>query len=133
MSKMLVLCEKPSVATDVAKALQTAASKFEKQPWGFESPDYVVTAAAGHLVAECTPDQYDPAHKDWSYEQLPILPDEFKYVPRDKRAADRLKQLKQLMDRDDVTTLVNACDAGREGELIFKLIVQFANLWKIQN
>ena len=124
---MLVLCEKPSVATDVAKALQTAVSKFEKQPWGFESPDYVVTAAAGHLVAECTPDQYDPAHKDWSYEQLPILPDEFKYVPRDKRAADRLKQLKQLMDRDDVTTLVNACDAGREGELIFKLIVQFAN------
>lgn len=121
----LVICEKPSVAADVARAL-SASNKFEKTEWGFSSPDVLVAAAAGHLVAELYPEEYDEKYKEWSYESLPILPDRVKYKPRDQRAAGRLRLLAQLIQRDDVTEIVNACDAGREGELIFKLILQYA-------
>jgi DNA topoisomerase-3 len=124
---MLVICEKPSVAADVARALQAGRS-FEKQPWGYESADLLVAAAAGHLVAELPPEKYDPKYKTWVYEDLPVIPERFLYEPRDDRAATRLRQLSELMRRADVTEIVNACDAGREGEHIFKLIIQFARL-----
>ncbi len=124
---MLVLCEKPSVAADVARALG-AGRTFEKQPWGLSSADLLVAAAAGHLVAELPPEKYDEKLKKWAYEDLPILPEPFLYEPRDDRAAVRLRQIADLMRREDVTEIVNACDAGREGELIFKLIVQFSRL-----
>ena len=124
---MLVLCEKPSVAADVARALGAGRS-FEKQPWGLSSADLLVAAAAGHLVAELPPEKYDEKLKKWAYEDLPILPEPFLYEPRDERASVRLRQLADLMRREDVTEIVNACDAGREGELIFKLILQFSRL-----
>ncbi len=124
---MLVICEKPSVAADVARALQSGRT-FEKQPWGYEAPDLLVAAAAGHLVAELPPEKYDPKYKTWSYGDLPIIPEKFLYEPRDERAGTRLRQLSELMRRQDVTEIVNACDAGREGEHIFKLIIQYARL-----
>jgi DNA topoisomerase-3 len=124
---MLVVCEKPSVAADVARAL-SAGRSFEKQPWGLSSSDVLVAAAAGHLVAELPPERYDEKLKKWAFEDLPILPEPFLYEPRDERAATRLRQISDLMRRGDVTEIVNACDAGREGELIFKLILQFADL-----
>lgn len=128
MPKTLVICEKPSVATDVAKALTSSSVQFAKQPWGFSSAEFLVTAAAGHLVAELPPDRYDEKYKTWSFDDLPILPERFMYEPRDSRAGDRLRQLATLMRDPDVDVIVNACDAGREGELIFKLIVQYARL-----
>jgi DNA topoisomerase-3 len=124
---MLVICEKPSVAADVARALQAGRS-FEKKPWGFEAADLLVAAAAGHLVAELPPERYDDKYKKWNFDDLPIIPEKFLYEPRDDRAATRLSQLSELMRRADVTEIVNACDAGREGEHIFKLIIQYARL-----
>ena len=121
----LIICEKPSVAADVARAL-SAQNKFEKTEWGFASPAVLVAAAAGHLVAELYPEEYDEKYKVWSYEDLPMIPERVKYKPRDARAVTRLKQLAGLIKREDVTEIVNACDAGREGELIFKLILQYA-------
>lgn len=121
-----MICEKPSVAADVAKAL-SSTNRFQKTEWGYASTQVLVAAAAGHLVSELPPEQYDARWKEWSYASLPIIPEQFKYQPRDQRGAQRLKQLSDLIRRDDVTEIVNACDAGREGELIFKLILQFAN------
>ena len=123
----LVICEKPSVAADVSKAL-SATHKFEKVEWGYKSASMYVAAAAGHLVAALPPDKYDPAYKQWSYEALPILPERFMYQPRDERAGSRLRQLAQLINSPEVTEVINACDAGREGELIFKLIAQYAKI-----
>lgn len=123
----LVICEKPSVAADVARAL-SSSHKFEKTEWGFSSPDVLVAAAAGHLVSELYPEEYDEKYKVWSYESLPVIPERVMYKPRDARAAQRLKLLAELLRREDVTEIVNACDAGREGELIFKLIVQYAKV-----
>lgn len=123
----LVICEKPSVAADVARAL-SSSHKFEKTEWGFASQDVLVAAAAGHLVSELYPEEYDEKYKVWSYDTLPVIPERVMYKPRDARAAQRLKLLAGLLRRDDVTEVVNACDAGREGELIFKLIAQYAKV-----
>jgi DNA topoisomerase III len=120
-----VICEKPSVAADVARAL-AGSERFTKTEWGFSSDTTWVTAAAGHLVAELPPEKYDEAYKEWNFDHLPILPESFRYQPRDSRAATRLKTLAALMRDPAVDTVVNACDAGREGELIFKLIAQYA-------
>ena len=120
----LVICEKPSVARDVARALIGPTAKRTGDRW--EGPDWIVAHAVGHLVEQVDPDAYDERYKKWRYEDLPILPDEFRYQARDARAAKQLKALHQLMARDDVDEIVNACDAGREGELIFKLILQTA-------
>ncbi len=129
MSKRLIITEKPSVAKDVAKAFPDAG--FRQTPFGFESSDMVIAAAAGHLVETLPPEKYDEAWGgDWNFDVLPMVPERFMYKPRDSRASDRLKQIKQLVERDDVTELVNACDAGREGELIFKLIVQYTRTTK---
>jgi DNA topoisomerase-3 len=120
----LVICEKPSVAQDVAKALIGPKAKRVGDHW--EGPDAIVAFAVGHLVEQVDPDAYDQRYKKWSYEDLPILPEEFRYQPRDARAAKALKGLHALMKRPDVDLIVNACDAGREGELIFKLILETA-------
>jgi DNA topoisomerase-3 len=120
----LVICEKPSVAQDVAKALIGPKAKRVGDHW--EGPDAIIAFAVGHLVEQVDPDAYDTRYKKWNYDDLPILPDEFRYHPRDARAAKALKGLHALMKRPDVDVIVNACDAGREGELIFKLILETA-------
>ena len=124
MSRSLIVCEKPSVAQDVAKALFGSAAKKSGDHW--EGPDAIVAYAVGHLVEQVDPEAYDARYKTWRYEDLPILPETFRYQPRDTRAAKQLKSLHALMKRADVDQIVNACDAGREGELIFKLILETA-------
>jgi DNA topoisomerase-3 len=124
MPRSLIVCEKPSVAQDVAKALFGKAARKQGDHW--EGPDAVVAFAVGHLVEQVDPDAYDARYKKWRYEDLPILPESFRYQARDARAAKQLKSLHALMKRDDVDQIVNACDAGREGELIFKLILETA-------
>ena len=120
--KRLVICEKPSAAKDVAAALG-GARRFGDR---FESSDTIVAWAFGHLLEPVSPEVYDRTWKAWSYTALPYLPEPFRYAPRDPRAAHQLAALHALVARPDVVALVNACDAGREGELIFKLIVQAA-------
>ncbi len=125
MSRTLIICEKPSVARDVANALP---GRYVKAKGGehYEGPDAYVAFAVGHLVEQVDPDAYDERFKKWRYEDLPIVPQAFRYEARDARAAKQLKSLHKLMASPEVTELVNACDAGREGELIFKLILETA-------
>lgn len=124
MTRSLIICEKPSVASDVAKALFGGRAKKTGDHW--EGDDAIVAHAVGHLVEQVDPDAYDAKFKKWRYEDLPILPEHFKYQARDARASKQLKALHALMKRPDVDVIVNACDAGREGELIFKLILETA-------
>ena len=120
----LIICEKPSVAQDVAKALLGSKAKRVADHW--EGPGAIVAFAVGHLVEQVDPDAYDEKYKKWRYDDLPILPEHFKYQARDTRAGKTLKSLHALMKRPDVDEIINACDAGREGELIFKLILETA-------
>ena len=120
----LIICEKPSVAQDVAKALLGSKAKRVADHW--EGPEAIVAFAVGHLVEQVDPDAYDEKYKKWRYDDLPILPEHFKYQARDTRAGKTLKSLHALMKRPDVDAIINACDAGREGELIFKLILETA-------
>ena len=121
MSKALIIAEKPSVANDIARAL----GGFTKNGDYFESDDYVLSSAVGHLVEITAPEAYEVKRGKWSFANLPVIPPHFDLKPID-RSADRLKVLTRLLKRKDVTRLVNACDAGREGELIFQLIIQHA-------
>ncbi|MEW6581139.1 MAG: DNA topoisomerase 3 [Actinomycetota bacterium] len=123
MSRTLIICEKPSVARDVANALP---EKLKKAGDHYEGEHWVVAYAVGHLVEQVDPEAYDERYKKWKYEDLPIVPRTFKYEARDARSSKTLKALHTLMGRSDVERIVNACDAGREGELIFKLILQTA-------
>jgi DNA topoisomerase-3 len=125
MGRMLIICEKPSVARDVANALY--GRKAKKAGDFYEGPDGVVAFAVGHLLEQVDPDEYDAKFKKWRYEDLPILPEEFQYKPRDARAQTQLRALHKLMGAATTDLIVNACDAGREGELIFKLILQTAS------
>jgi DNA topoisomerase-3 len=127
MPKTLVICEKPSVARDLVAALP---GRFAESNDLFESDEYVIGFAVGHLVEQVDPDAYDARFKRWKFEDLPIVPDEFRYEPRDAKAGKQLKSLHAAMRRKDIDGLVNACDAGREGELIFKLILQTAKVDK---
>ncbi len=116
VSKTLVITEKPSVARDIASALPGSFAKHE----GFlESDDVVITYAVGHLVELADPEEYEAKLKRWRYADLPIVPSEFKLRPRDEKSSKQLKVIHTLLARDDVDEVVNACDAGREGELIF--------------
>jgi len=124
VGKKLIICEKPSVARDVAGALPEA---FTQKGDAYESDHWVISYAVGHLLEQVDPDAYDPRFRKWTYEDLPIIPEQFRYQARDSRAAKQLGSLHKLMARPDVTGIVNACDAGREGELIFKLILQSAS------
>ncbi len=125
MSKSLVIAEKPSVAQDIVRALTPMCGKFEKHDDHFENDRYVVTSAVGHLVEIKAPEEFDVKRGKWSFANLPVVPPHFDLVPIDK-AKSRLSAVVKLIKRKDITDLVNACDAGREGELIFRLIEQYA-------
>jgi DNA topoisomerase III len=101
------------------------AGKFDKQADHFENDRYVVTSAVGHLVEIKAPEEFDVKRGKWSFNNLPVIPPHFDLAPIDK-AKSRLQAVVKLVKRKDVTALINACDAGREGELIFRLIVQYA-------
>lgn len=120
MSKALIIAEKPSVALDISRAL----GGFTRQTDYFESEDYVLSSSVGHLLSLIAPN--DPVKGKWSFTHLPVIPPEFGLNPTDKRSAERLKLLVKLIKRKDVDRLINACDAGREGELIFRYIQQYA-------
>jgi DNA topoisomerase-3 len=125
MSKTIIIAEKPSVAQDIVRALTPSKGKFEKHADHFENDDYVVTSAVGHLVEIKAPEDYDVKRGKWSFAQLPVVPPHFDVAPIDK-AKTRLNAVVKLVKRKDVGAIVNACDAGREGELIFRLILQYA-------
>ncbi len=125
MTKTLVIAEKPSVAQDIVRALTPVAGKFEKHEDHFENDRYVVTSAVGHLVEIQAPEQFDVKRGKWSFAHLPVIPPYFDLKPVDKTKS-RLNAVVKQAKRKDVTQLVNACDAGREGELIFRLIEQYA-------
>lgn len=120
--KQLVIAEKPSVAKDIAKAL----GKFKQSKDGyFEREDMIITSALGHLVELYMPGDFDPKYRFWSLKNLPILPEKFLLKPIEK-TEDRFVFLKKMMSREDVIGLINACDAGREGELIFAYLCELA-------
>ncbi|WP_416400934.1 DNA topoisomerase III [Alicycliphilus denitrificans] len=125
MTKTLVIAEKPSVAQDIVRALTPVAGKFEKHEDHFENERYVVTSAVGHLVEIQAPEEFDVKRGKWSFAHLPVIPPYFDLKPVDKTKS-RLAAVVRQAKRKDVTELVNACDAGREGELIFRLIEQYA-------
>src|SRR5690606_30185112 len=123
--KTLVIAEKPSVAQDIVRALTPVAGKFDKHDDHFENEKYIVTSAVGHLVEIHAPEEFDVKRGKWSFAHLPVIPPYFDLKPVDKTKT-RLNAVVKLAKRKDVTELVNACDAGREGELIFRLIEQYA-------
>ena len=125
--KTLVIAEKPSVGRDLAAALP---GKFAKSEGYLESDDYVITWAVGHLVELVNPEDYDPKFKRWRMADLPIVPEPFELRPRDAKAKKQLSVIHKLIKRDDVDGIVNACDAGREGELIFAYTVEAAKTSK---
>src|SRR6201995_522327 len=127
MSKTLIIAEKPSVGRDLARVLPGAFTKGE----GFlEGPEHIVTWAVGHLVQLADPDEYDDRFKKWRMADLPIVPERFKLVVRDERSKKQMNVVKRELDRDDVERVVNACDAGREGELIFAYLYEKAGAKK---
>src|SRR4051794_11012089 len=127
MGKTLVIAEKPSVGRDLTRVLPGAFAKHEGY---LESESHVVTWAVGHLVQLAEPDEYDPKYKKWRMADLPIVPDEFKLVVRDERSRKQMSVITKMLKRDDVDEVVNACDAGREGELIFAWTFQKAGAKK---
>ena len=129
MPKTLVVAEKPSVGRDLAGALP-GSFRSSKEKTHLEGDDYVITWAVGHLVGLAQPEDYDPKLKKWRFADLPILPDRFKLVPNDEKAKKQLRAIHRLMRSDDVDRIVNACDAGREGELIFAYTYETAKVKK---
>jgi DNA topoisomerase III len=121
MTKQLIIAEKPSVAADIAKAL----GGFTKAGDYFESDHFVLSSAIGHLLELAVPEEFDVKRGKWSFTHLPMIPPHFALNPIE-RTQERLRLLTKLIKRKDVTGLVNACDAGREGELIFRYVVQHA-------
>jgi DNA topoisomerase-3 len=121
MAKKLIIAEKPSVAADIARSL----GGFTRKGDYFESDKYVLSSAVGHLLELTLPEKYDVKRGKWSFSRLPVIPPHFDLAPIEK-SESRLNLLLRLMKRKDVTALINACDAGREGELIFRYIVQHA-------
>ncbi|HZM37330.1 MAG TPA: DNA topoisomerase III, partial [Burkholderiales bacterium] len=125
MDKKLIIAEKPSVAADIARAL----GGFTRKGDYFESDQYVLSSAVGHLLELVLPEAYDVKKGKWSFARLPVIPPHFDLSPIE-RSKERLSLLLRLMKRKDVTSLINACDAGREGELIFRYLVQHARAKK---
>jgi DNA topoisomerase IA len=119
--KTLIIAEKPSVMNDIAKAL----GGFTKHDEYLESDQYVVSSAVGHLLELIVPEEYDVKRGKWSFANLPMIPPHFDVQPIEK-TEKRLKVLVKLLKRKDIGTIINACDAGREGELIFRYIAQYA-------
>ena len=125
MAKKLIIAEKPSVAGDIARALGGFTRKGEY----FESSEYVLSSAVGHLLELTLPPEHDVKKGKWSFARLPVIPPHFDLAPIERSEA-RLNVLLRLLKRKDVTGIVNACDAGREGELIFRYIAQYAKTKK---
>src|SRR3954449_657852 len=121
--KTLVIAEKPSVGRDVARVL---TGPFAKHEGYLEGPEEIITWAVGHLVQLAEPDEYDAKYKKWRMADLPIVPDRFKLVVRDERSKKQMSVVTKLLRHDDVDRVVNACDAGREGELIFAYLYEKA-------
>jgi DNA topoisomerase-3 len=121
MTKKLIIAEKPSVATDIARAI----GGFTRHGDYFESDEYVLSSAIGHLLELVAPEGVEVKRGKWSFANLPVIPPHFDLKPIE-RTEDRLKLLLKLLKRKDVTGVINACDAGREGELIFRYIMQHA-------
>lgn len=131
MSKSLIIAEKPSVATDLARVLgnDPAIGKFESKKDFFENDKYLISSAVGHLVEQALPTTADGKTLPWKFDCLPVIPDEFELKPIDGNKM-RLNLLIRLMKRKDVTEIINACDAGREGELIFRYIMKLSGIDK---
>jgi DNA topoisomerase III len=127
MSKTLVIAEKPSVGRDLARVLP---GPFEKSEGYLEGPEHVITWAVGHLVQLAEPESYDPKFKKWRMADLPIVPERFELVVRDERSKKQMSVVTKLLRRDEVDRVVNACDAGREGELIFAYVFEKAGAKK---
>ena len=125
MTKKLIIAEKPSVAADIAKAL----GGFTKHDDYFENDDFVVSSAVGHLLELSCPEEFEVKRGKWSFAHLPVIPPHFALSPIEKTES-RLKVLTKLIKRKDVASLINACDAGREGELIFNYIAQHTKTTK---
>jgi DNA topoisomerase III len=123
MSKTLLVAEKPSVGQDLARVLP---GPFKKQEGSLEGPEHVITWAVGHLVQLAEPEAYDPKYKSWRMTDLPIVPERFKLEVRDERSRKQMSVVTKQLSRDDVEEVVNACDAGREGELIFAYLYEKA-------
>jgi DNA topoisomerase-3 len=119
LGKTLVITEKPSVANDIAAAL----GGFTERDGYLEGNSHLITFAVGHLYELLAPEELDPRYKRWTLDALPILPDEFRYKAKEGQA-ERLRVIRRLLERPDVDAVVNACDSGREGELIFREIVE---------
>ncbi len=131
MSKTLIIAEKPSVASDLARVLGKKLGKFTKDDatGSFRNDSLIITSAVGHLVEQKKPQTEDGKSLPWKMEYLPVMPRTMELEPIDK-SADRLKKVLRLARSKEVTELVNACDAGREGELIFRNIIRFGNIKK---
>src|SRR5215207_7972374 len=123
MGKTLVIAEKPSVGRDLARVLPGA---FQKHEGYLETDEHIMTWAVGHLVQLAEPDEYDPKYKKWKMVDLPIVPDRFKLVVRDERSKKQMAVVTKQLRRDDVDLVINAADAGREGELIFAYLYEKA-------
>ena len=124
MGKALIIAEKPSVASDIAKALGGVAK--DKSGEFFEGEKYVVSSAVGHLLELIVPEEHDIKRGKWTFAALPHIPPQFGLQPIAK-SESRLKVLVKLIKRKDIDALINACDAGREGELIFRRIVDYTH------
>lgn len=125
MSKTLIIAEKPSVATDLSKAL----GSFKKESGYYENDQYVISSSVGHLLTLHNPD--DAVRGKWSFANLPAIPKKnFEIEPIDKKSKERLTLLTKLIKRSDIESIINACDAGREGELIFRYIIQYSKTKK---
>ena len=131
MSKILIIAEKPSVATDLARVLGKLPQfgKFEKKKDYFENDDAYISSAIGHLVELKMPYTAEGKKLPWGIKHLPVLPEEFALQPIE-RSESRYKLLVRLIKKKDVDIVVNACDAGREGELIFRYVLKLADLKK---
>ena len=120
MAKNLIITEKPSVARDIVAAL----GGFDESDGFWENGEYVVTFSVGHIVELLAPEDVDEKWKRWTLDTLPILPGEFR-LKQKAGASERVRTIKKLLERRDIEGVINACDAGREGELIFREILQF--------
>jgi DNA topoisomerase-3 len=123
MSKTLLIAEKPSVGQDLARVLP---GPFKKSEGFLEGPDHVITWAVGHLVQLAEPESYDAKFKSWKMADLPIVPERFKLEVRDERSRKQMSVVTKQLGREDIEEVVNACDAGREGELIFAYLFEKA-------
>ena len=125
MGKTLVIAEKPSVAADIAKAL----GGFSRKGDYYENDNYVISSAVGHLLEICEPEEFKVKKGKWSFSHLPVIPSHFDLQPIEN-TQERLKLLLKLINRKDVDEIINACDAGREGELIFRYIIKYSGTKK---